>query len=216
MHQVTGFGAIVYSKLLFEGVSGLSAKAELALVLVALCNVLFALAALVLVRSVPRRYQLLGSLLIMSCGAVGCGVFSLWSAIAWFLESTSGTDISRVLGSSVWSHITRAVGPSSWSGLSMGLVGSALLFVAGFATGPGALTGLVVNEVFDVATRGKGNALAAVVNSISALYVGWLFHLLYDGINGFTFLVGFTGLICVAIVFGLKSLPKTCMRLKVD
>ena len=117
-----------------------------------------------------------------------------------------------LLGACVFSallhHSGDSLSPAAGQRLAVAVIGFVLVFLVGFASGPGPLCSLLVNELFDAEARSQAQAVAGVANALSMLLVVLLFLVLQRHLDGFVFLL-FLGVLVEAFVYLLRNLPET-------
>ncbi|KAL1239924.1 Facilitated glucose transporter protein [Trichinella spiralis] len=85
------------------------------------------------------------------------------------------------------------------------------LFVVFFAVGPSSIPWFYTNEIFLQNARGYANAIAASANWMSSFLVGWIFPLMANALEEYTFLV-FVGTLAVFWLFTYKFVPETKIK----
>ncbi|CAJ0914404.1 unnamed protein product, partial [Mesorhabditis belari] len=93
----------------------------------------------------------------------------------------------------------------TWSYLAIAFV---LLFVIGFATGPGSIPWFFVSELFGSGARGPASSVAAMVNWTANFFVGLLFLPIEGALKQNAFFI-FSGFLLVFIIFTWKFVPET-------
>ena len=88
---------------------------------------------------------------------------------------------------------------------------SLVLFVIGFATGPGSIPWFFVTELFAQSGRPTATSIAVVTNWIANFMVGFLFEPLRQAMGGFVFLI-FIVIQLVFIVYIKVAVPETKNR----
>ncbi|CAJ0581254.1 unnamed protein product, partial [Mesorhabditis spiculigera] len=91
---------------------------------------------------------------------------------------------------------------------SYGAIGFVLLFVIGFATGPGSIPWFFVSEIFGSGARGPASSVAAMVNWTANFLVGLFFLPLTQMLGQYAFLI-FSGFLVLFIFFTWKYVPET-------
>ncbi|KAL1231842.1 Glucose transporter type [Trichinella pseudospiralis] len=82
------------------------------------------------------------------------------------------------------------------------------LFVLFFAVGPSSIPWFYTNEIFLQNARGHANAIATSANWMSSFLVGWIFPLMANALEEYTFLV-FVCSLAVFWLFTYKFVPET-------
>ncbi|XP_060600218.1 glucose transporter type 1-like [Ruditapes philippinarum] len=86
-----------------------------------------------------------------------------------------------------------------------------LLYVVGFAIGPGSIPWLIVSELFSQGARPAAMSVSVVVNWAANFAVAYAFPYMQSGLSDFSFLP-FTALLGIFFLFTLKFVPETKNR----
>ncbi len=157
-NQLSGINALMYyAPHIFSMAGAGESSALLQTVAVGGTNLIFTMAALLIIDHFGRRR-------LMLVGSVGY-ILSL-SATAWAFY-TYGTDFDR-------------------TGSTIVLV-SLLVFIASHAFGQGAVIWVYIGEVFPNRVRARGQALGSFTHWIMAAAISWTFPMIADYSGGYTF-----------------------------
>jgi SP family xylose:H+ symportor-like MFS transporter len=167
-NQLSGINAILYySKRIFES-AGFDASASLlSSVGLGLVNLVFTMAAMLVIDQVGRRK-------LMLVGSIGY-ILSL-AAIAWAFYAQS----ELVSGDN---EITRRLSSSGGTVVLIGLV----VFIAAHAFGQGAVIWVFISEIFPNRLRARGQAFGSFVHWIFAAVISQTFPLIAERSGGNVF-----------------------------
>jgi sugar porter (SP) family MFS transporter len=157
-NQLSGINAILYySKRIFEMAGAGESAALLNSVGIGMTNLVFTMAALLVIDKFGRRkLMLIGSIgYLLSLGATSWAFYTYGTAF-----------------DGVGSHI---------------VLGSLVLFIASHAFGQGAVIWVFISEIFPNAVRARGQALGSSTHWIMAAAISWTFPMFAEQSGGHTF-----------------------------
>ena len=164
-NQLSGINALMYyAKRIFEMAGATGDVALLKSVAVGFTNLVFTMAALLIIDHFGRKR-------LMLVGSIGYIISLSVTAWAFFAFQTLDADGNAVL---------------SEPGGTVVLV-SLLVFIASHAFGQGAVIWVFISEIFPNRLRARGQALGSSTHWVMAAAISWTFPIIAEASGGFTF-----------------------------
>ncbi|MGL4944452.1 MAG: sugar porter family MFS transporter [Thermoguttaceae bacterium] len=184
-NQLSGINAILYyAPQVFKMAGASPSMAMFFPVIIGLTNLIFTMAAMVVIDHFGRRrLMLVGSFgYILSLGVVGM-VFAKYGA--GFADGTAPPATVFVV------------------------LGALMVFIASHAFGQGACIWVFIGEIFPNTIRAQGQALGSFVHWVLAAVISMLFPPLLAMLGPATIFFGFAGMMVLQLVWVLRIMPET-------
>ncbi len=198
-NQLSGINALMYyAPAIFKMAGADKSTALLQAVAVGGTNLLFTMAALLIIDHFGRRrLMLVGSIgYILSLGSTAWAFYTYGDAFAAVVKATdAGTPIPA------------AATAAASTGSIVVLVGL-LVFIASHAFGQGAVIWVFISEIFPNRVRARGQALGSFTHWFMAALISWTFPVIAARSGGHAFAF-YTAMMVLQLVWVLLVMPET-------
>jgi MFS transporter, SP family, xylose:H+ symportor len=198
-NQLSGINALMYyAPAIFKMAGADKGTALLQAVAVGGTNLLFTMAAMLIIDHFGRRrLMLIGSIgYILSLGSTAWAFYTYGDAFAAVAKAAeAGGDVPATLAASA------AVG-------SVTVLVSLLVFIASHAFGQGAVIWVFISEIFPNRVRARGQALGSFTHWIMAAAISWTFPMIAAASGGHTFAF-YAAMMVLQLLWVLLVMPET-------
>ncbi len=198
-NQLSGVNALWYYAPAIFKMSGASDQAAmLQPVILGVINLVFTMAALLIIDHVGRRkLMLIGSIgYIVSLGGVAWAFYAYANAFKIAAEAVKA-------GADIPADVVAATGVGG-----MVVMAGLLLFVAAHAFGQGSVIWVFISEIFPNRVRARGQALGSFTHWFMAAVISWTFPMFAAASGGYTFAF-YGAMMVLQLLWVLWVMPET-------
>ncbi len=215
-NQLSGINALIYyTPFIFEMAGAGKDTALLSAVAVGFTNLVFTMAALLIIDHFGRRkLMLVGSIgYILSLGSTACAFYlyqEKFQAAMRAAKALAETKVAAVVDATAVAAAESALaGASAAAHLGSAIVLiSLLVFIASHAFGQGAVILVFISEIFPNRVRARGQALGCFTHWVMAALISWTFPMIAARSGGHIFAF-YGAMMVLQLLWVLLIMPET-------